>query len=189
MQIIKTGKEEVRAIGYLQGPLGMMRIKASEKGIIEVSFLEGEEEASDSRHRKSSLVAEKRFRSAAEWVEKCGKELEEYFSGHRKSFLVNLDPQGTSFQLEVWEKLMKIQFGKSTHYGEIALKLGDIKKTRAIGMANAKNPIAIIVPCHRVIGNDGSLTGYAGGLWRKEWLLRHEGSFPGQEQLTLTLNL
>jgi len=82
--------------------------------------------------------------------------------------------KGTGFQKKVWEELLKIPFGKTITYKELALKLGDLKAIRAVAAANGANPVSVIVPCHRVIGSDGSLTGYAGGLWRKRWLLEHE---------------
>ncbi|MBL7907628.1 MAG: methylated-DNA--[protein]-cysteine S-methyltransferase [Bacteroidia bacterium] len=109
-------------------------------------------------------------------------ELQEYFSGKRKLFTLNLKPQGTVFQLQVWEKLLSIPFGKTISYNEQAVQLGSAKKIRASASANGKNPIAIIVPCHRVIGTSGALTGYAGGLWRKEKLLQLES---GSQQIEL----
>lgn len=108
----------------------------------------------------------------------CAKELSEYFDGHRTSFSIPLDAHGTEFQHRVWAKLTQIPFGESRSYGDLALDLGDVKLTRAVGTANGRNPISIVVPCHRVIGADGSLTGYAGGLERKLFLLRLEGILP-----------
>ena len=102
-------------------------------------------------------------------------QLDEYFSGKRKEFSLPLAPEGTLFQKQVWKELQTIPHGEKRSYLDIAIKLGDKNLTRAVGAANGKNPIVIIIPCHRVIGENGSLTGYAGGLWRKEWLLRHEG--------------
>ena len=106
------------------------------------------------------------------------KELEQYFRGERRTFDVPLRPEGTSFQLSVWQALREIPFGETVSYGEIARRIGKANwpGARAVGAANGQNPIAIIVPCHRVIGKDGSLTGYGGGLPRKRWLLAHEGS-------------
>ena len=105
------------------------------------------------------------------------KQIHEYFSGQRKEFLLKLDPQGTSFQKMVWQQLEKISFGEVVSYREIASIIGKPKACRAVGNANGKNPIAIIIPCHRVVGSDGSLTGYGGGLWRKEWLIKHEKGY------------
>ncbi|MBT8184752.1 MAG: methylated-DNA--[protein]-cysteine S-methyltransferase, partial [Eudoraea sp.] len=101
-------------------------------------------------------------------------QLNEYFEGKRTSFDLQLNPKGTAFQKRVWEALLEIPFGKTLSYLELALKLGDVKAIRAVAAANGKNPIWIVIPCHRVISSDGALTGYAGGLHRKKWLLDHE---------------
>jgi methylated-DNA-[protein]-cysteine S-methyltransferase len=104
-------------------------------------------------------------------------QLEEYFAGKRTEFDLPLAPRGTDFQRSVWTELARIPFGETTSYGEIALSIGkSLLASRAVGLANGRNPISVILPCHRVIGADGSLTGYGGGLPRKEWLLRHEGA-------------
>jgi methylated-DNA-[protein]-cysteine S-methyltransferase len=102
------------------------------------------------------------------------QQLKDYFAGDRKSFDFKLNPAGTDFQKKVWEALLEIPFGKTMSYQELSVKLGDVKAIRAVAAANGRNPLWIVVPCHRVIGSDGSLTGYAGGLWRKKWLLEHE---------------
>ena len=107
------------------------------------------------------------FRAAAE-------QLRAYFAAELTRFDLELDLRGTEFQRRVWQKLLTIPFGKTTTYGRIAEELGDPKAVRAVGLANGRNPISIIVPCHRVVGADGSLTGYGGGLHRKQWLLAHE---------------
>lgn len=114
------------------------------------------------------------------------RQLEEYFSGKRKEFDLPLKNDGTDFQQKVWNELMNIPFGTSITYKDLSVKLGDLKAIRAVGTANGKNNIAIIVPCHRVIGADGSLTGYAWGVDKKKWLLKHEGhpAFQ-QEQMNL----
>lgn len=119
-------------------------------------------------------------------VEKqCTDELAEYFAGKRTEFTFPIEQPGTDFQQRVWNELMKIPFGKTISYHELAVRLGDAKVIRAAGTANGKNNIAIVVPCHRVIGSDGSLTGYAGGMDKKEWLLRLEGSLPRMNQTSL----
>lgn len=110
----------------------------------------------------------------------AAKQLEEYFAGARREFDLILAPDGTEFEKRVWKDLVNIPFGSTDTYGAIAGRLGDIGASRAVGLANARNPIAIIIPCHRVIGGDGDLTGYAGGLHRKRWLLAHES---GQQNL------
>ena len=109
-------------------------------------------------------------------LKECTQQLNEYFHGKRIEFSLPLAPKGTDFQKIVWSELQRIPIGKTVTYMDMAKRLGDPKVIRAAGTANGKNPIAIIIPCHRVIGSDGSLTGYAGGLKRKQWLLEHESS-------------
>ena len=104
-------------------------------------------------------------------------QFDQYFAGTRYQFDLPIRPEGTDFQKRVWEKLVSIPYGNNITYGELALILGDKKLIRAVGGANSKNPLAIIVPCHRVIGQNKKLIGYAGGLWRKKWLLQHELTF------------
>lgn len=108
------------------------------------------------------------------FIDQAIQELNEYFAGARRDFNVKLAPIGTKFQLSVWAELMNIPFGKTISYGELAKRLGDPLLTRAVGTANGSNPISIIIPCHRVIGANGHLTGYGGGIERKRWLLHHE---------------
>lgn len=114
-------------------------------------------------------------------IEQCKVELTEYFEDNRKTFNVKIKPVGTEFQLRVWNKLMDIPYGKTISYSDLAIRLGDIKVIRAAGTANGKNKIPIIIPCHRVIGKDGSLVGFAGGLEIKEQLLRNEGIISGEQ--------
>ncbi len=104
------------------------------------------------------------------------KQLDEYFQGKRKEFNIPLDMSGTAFQMKVWHAVTKIGYGTTATYLDIAKAIKNTKSVRAVGLANGKNPIPIIIPCHRIIGANGKLTGYGGGLWRKEWLLRHEGA-------------
>ena len=115
-------------------------------------------------------------------LQDCASQLDAYFQKKIKSFSLKLNPKGTDFQQKVWEALLKIPFGKTVSYLELSKQLGDVKAIRAVASANGKNPLWIVVPCHRVIGSDGSLTGYAGGLHRKQWLLNHESEV---EQLKL----
>lgn len=110
------------------------------------------------------------------------RELEEYFSGTRQDFDVPLDPQGTEFQRAAWTALCTIPFGETVSYGEQARRMGDVRKARAVGAANGRNPISIVVPCHRVVGANGSLTGFAGGVDVKAWLLDHERSVRSEER-------
>ena len=109
-------------------------------------------------------------------LKECVKQLQEYFGGRRRSFSLHLNPEGTTFQKTVWKVVQEIPFGKTMSYLQISQTIGNAKAIRAVANANAKNPIWILIPCHRVIGSDGSLTGYAGGLTRKQWLLNHEHS-------------
>lgn len=139
-------------------PLGTLRILASEHGIREITFVD----APDETARPSSLT------------EACRKQLSAYLKGELRDFDVPLDPQGTPFQQRVWAALARIPFGKTRSYAEIARDIDNLKAVRAVGAANGRNPLPIVVPCHRVIGRDGTLTGYAGGLERKAWLLELE---------------
>lgn len=139
----------------------MILITATEKGIRSLEFLE--------TTHFDYLSAESNHH-----IEQCKKQLHQFFLGMRKSFVLNLDWEGTPFQKRVWALLLQIPYGKTTSYSEIARALGDENAVRAVGTANGKNKIPIIIPCHRVIGANGSLTGYAGGIWRKSWLLDHE---------------
>lgn len=111
-----------------------------------------------------------------EILEDAVYQFQEYFEGRRKSFDLKLNPQGTDFQKKVWKGLLEIPYGKTVSYLELSKTLGDVKAIRAVAAANGKNPLWIVVPCHRVIGSNGDLTGYAGGLHRKKWLLNHESS-------------
>lgn len=150
----------------LNTPLGFLEIKGTEEAITSVLFVENEV-VSDST---TSTV-----------VEQCRKELDEYFAGTRQDFTVNTEPEGTDFQKQVWQQLLQIPFGDTASYGEIAKRMNkDERSSRAVGSANGQNPVAIIIPCHRVIGENGKLTGYAGGVWRKDWLLEHEGKVSGK---------
>ena len=146
---------------YFNTPIGWLQLTGSETGISEVTFM-----AENPTDFPSEIP---------ECLENCHRQLEEYFDGTRRDFDLKLAPNGTEFQQKVWQHLKVIPFGKTQSYLDIALKLGEPTYTRAVGNANGKNPLAIVVPCHRVIGSDGSLTGYAGGLWRKKWLLQFEG--------------
>ena len=143
---------------FINSPLGITKIVGDENGISVISVLsEGEVTTSIPDELKQAV-----------------SELQDYFSGKRTNFTFKLNPNGTEFQLKVWQELINIPFGKTISYLDLAKKLGDKKVIRAVASANGKNPLWIVIPCHRVIGTDGSLTGYAGGLWRKKWLLEHE---------------
>jgi methylated-DNA-[protein]-cysteine S-methyltransferase len=111
----------------------------------------------------------------------CERQLDEYFKGKRRTFTFPYQLDGTIFQKKVWEGLTEISYAKTSTYKEIAVSIGNEKAVRGVGSANGRNRLSIVVPCHRVIGSNGKLTGYAGGLWRKEWLLRHERSLRERE--------
>ena len=144
---------------YLKTPLGTAEITGDLNGVSAISILDFE---------KENTVP------IAEELQLAAKQLLEYFKDNRTEFTFKLNPKGTEFQLKVWKELQKIPFGKTISYMDLSKNLGDIKAIRAAASANGKNPLWIVIPCHRVIGSDGSLTGYAGGLWRKKWLLEHE---------------
>lgn len=146
-------------------PLGYAKITGDADGICSLSVLNSEEKI-------TSIISES--------LEDCVYQLQEYFEGKRQAFHLKLNPQGTEFQKKVWQQLQQIPHGKSISYLELSKQLGDTKAIRAVANANSKNPIWIIIPCHRVIGSNGSLTGYAGGLERKQWLLNHENPYKQQ---------
>ena len=143
----------------INSPLGFVLIEGNEDGISKISVTSDETILSKSIPELFNAVV---------------VQLKEYFEGNRTDFQFKINPNGTDFQKKVWEELLKIPFGKTASYQEVTNNLGDPKAIRAVANANGKNPLWIVVPCHRVIGSDGSLTGYAGGLWRKKWLLDHE---------------
>ena len=115
-------------------------------------------------------------------IKLCCTQLSEYFEGSRKEFDLPVQQSGTAFQQKVWKELTKIGYGKTISYLELSKLYGNIKTIRAVGSANGKNPVAIIIPCHRVIGNDGKMVGYGGKIWRKQWLLEHEGAIVNKQQ-------
>lgn len=151
------------AVAYYKSPIGFAKITGSTQGIESVSILD--EAASTSLENNTEI---------APFLKPCITQLNEYFEGTRKTFDLQFNLKGTDFQKKVWKSLLEIPFGKTRSYLEQAKVLGDVKAIRAVASANGKNPLWILIPCHRVIGTDGSLTGYAGGLWRKKWLLAHE---------------
>ncbi len=157
-------------IAYYVSPIGIIEITGNEEGISTIYFIEEQKKPSEKVH---------------ESLRECTYQLEEYFTGIRKEFGLKLNPQGSEFQQKVWAKLLEVPFGRTNSYLDISRKLGDANATRAVGNANGSNPLSIIVPCHRVIGSSGKLTGYSGGVWRKEWLLNHEKSIVFGKQTEL----
>ena len=148
----------------IKTPLGMATITGDEMGISAITVAED-----GSVSNEIPLV-----------LQEAVVQLQSYFEGKRTEFDLPLHPQGTDFQQKVWKGLLQIPYGKTMSYLELSKQLGDVKAIRAVAAANGKNPLWIVVPCHRVIGTDGSLTGYAGGLWRKKWLLELEN--PSRQQ-------
>lgn len=144
---------------YIQTLLGIAKLEGDEHGLSKITILDGNEKLTD---------------ILPECLEDAAYQLTEYFDGKRKNFTLELHPAGTDFQKRVWNALLNIPYGKTMSYLELSKRLGDVKAIRAVAAANGQNPLWIVIPCHRVIGSDGSLTGYAGGLHRKKWLLAHE---------------
>jgi methylated-DNA-[protein]-cysteine S-methyltransferase len=152
-------------VAFLESPLGIIEIKGTATYISSVQF---------------TVDADSESENLPEIVIQCKLELQEYFLGKRKEFSVDVKANGSDFQNSVWAQLKKIPYGETKSYGEIAQSMKGRNMSRAVGHANGKNPIAIIIPCHRVIGQSGKLTGYAGGMWRKQWLLELEGNTSGK---------
>lgn len=150
----------------IKTPLGIAELTANEEGLTSVKVMDSVEVSAE----------------IPEELENAVVQLRAYFNGDLKTFDLKLNLQGTDFQKKVWRQLLSIPYGTTTSYLELSRSLGDVKAIRAVAAANGKNPLWIIVPCHRVIGKDGSLTGYAGGLYRKKWLLEHEDP-PKQQRL------
>ncbi len=146
---------------YYQCPIGVLEIIGCEQGISSINFVD----------------EHKGFIDVPCCLKECIKQLDEYFKGTRQIFNLNLYIEGTSFRKKVWKKLQEIPYGETCSYKDIAISIDNVKAVRAVGNANHHNNISIVIPCHRVIGSNSSLTGYAGGLWRKEWLLNHEKHF------------
>ena len=157
----------MQGLAYCSSPVGELQIESDNEKITMLGFLW------DPKQQEIRTPV----------IEQCVAELEEYFSGKRKFFSFEMDLRGSDFQIKVWNELLNIPYGKTISYEELAIRVGDIKSIRAVGLANGQNPIAIVIPCHRVIGKSGDLVGYGGGLDKKVWLLQHEGAI--QEQLSL----
>lgn len=150
----------------IKSPLGYTKIVGNADGVSQVTILNSEEKETD-------IIPTE--------LEDCVIQLREYFEGTRTTFDLKLNPQGTDFQNVIWRLLTEIPYGKTISYLQLSKRLGDVKSIRAVANANGKNPLWIIVPCHRVIGSDGKLTGYAGGIHRKKWLIEHESPFKQQK--------
>ncbi len=151
----------------IASPIGSLRISASDTAIINISFLDSHQTI---------------FSDVNPIIEKCKDQLRKYFRGELREFNLELAPEGSDFQINVWNIVSEVAYGETASYEKIAFRLGDKNSVRAVGNANGKNPIPIIIPCHRIVGKNNELTGYAGGLKRKEWLLSHEKLFSGSEK-------
>ncbi|MCT4784510.1 MULTISPECIES: methylated-DNA--[protein]-cysteine S-methyltransferase [Exiguobacterium] len=152
---------EIYKLDYVS-PIGMMELVATQTAVQSILFVEREEVLFEANDHTPDVLT---------W---CYREIDDYFKGKRRAFTFPVTVEGTMFQRDVWHTLTTIPYAETTSYRELAVKLGRDRAVRAVGSANGRNRLSIVVPCHRVIGSNGTLTGYAGGLWRKEWLLRHE---------------
>lgn len=152
----------------MSSPIGILKLTSDEQCLKSISF--------DAEYIEDEL-------DIPEILINAKKQLEEYFSGCRHKFDLSIDPEGTEFQLRVWKQVEAVGYGSNKSYVEIAREVGSENSSRAVGMANARNPLPIIIPCHRIIGHNGKLTGYAGGLDKKKWLLLHEQQYAGNDGL------
>ncbi|WP_192822288.1 methylated-DNA--[protein]-cysteine S-methyltransferase [Rufibacter sp. LB8] len=156
---------------FLDSPLGTVQLTGTQEFLFSCSFTEMEPETETDPAPQALLQA--------------ATQLNEYFAGIRLTFDLPLQPQGTAFQQQVWHALQEIPAGRTDHYLNLAKRMGNAKAVRAVGVANGANPWLLVVPCHRIIGASGDLVGYAGGLWRKKWLLDHEAKLAGVYQTSL----
>lgn len=155
---------ELHKLDY-DSPIGVIEILGTDKAICSILFSEQDKPSNLNNADTPKILAD------------CYDQLDEYFKGERNEFSFPYLFEGTEFQKNVWNALTTIPYGATGSYKDIAVSIGNEKAIRAVGSANGKNKLSIVIPCHRIIGSNGTLTGYAGALWRKEWLLRHEGSF------------
>jgi len=167
--ILSSGMASYRM--YYPSPIGLLEVTSTEEAITSVLFVESKTQPESAPNPVC--------------LRDCRTQLEDYFNGSLKAFELPLHFEGTGFQMQVWSELTKIPYGKVTSYFSLARKVGSPQAVRAIANTNAKNRLCLLLPCHRVIGNDGKLISYAGNLWRKQWLLAHEQSQCGFKQLRL----
>lgn len=163
---------------YYKCPLGVLEIRSNGNAISHVLFAN-----SEWKGRQLDEAAVNFAAPQSTLIKKCIAQLDEYFGGKRFVFDITIEQEGTAFQKSVWNELTNIPYGKTISYLELSKRLGNVKAIRAVGTANGNNNVSIIVPCHRVIGSNGSLVGYGGDLWRKQWLLEHEGKFGNGVQM------
>lgn len=156
----------------IQTPLGLTKITGVDNGLASIIVLNANLSEKETEEQVTDIIPET--------LQKAVYQINEYFEGTRTQFDLLLNPEGTSFQKQVWNELKTIPYGKTISYLELSKQHGNVKAIRAVANANGKNPLWIVIPCHRVIGSDGSLIGYAGGLHRKKWLLEHESPYKQQ---------
>jgi methylated-DNA-[protein]-cysteine S-methyltransferase len=156
--------ESITWFDTLSSPIGDLLIAVRDDRLLHVGFAEERHP-----HARQGI-----WRRDADRTARARQQLQEYFGGERQDFDLDLLPIGTDFQRQVWAELSRIPYAQTISYGELARRIGNAKAMRAVGLANGRNPIPIVVPCHRVIGANGSLTGFGGGIERKRWLLEHE---------------
>jgi methylated-DNA-[protein]-cysteine S-methyltransferase len=156
---------------YFPSPIGLLEITSTDDAITSVQFVDGKSQPESALNPVC--------------LRNCRAQLDDYFKGNLKDFDLPLQLEGTQFQVQIWNELARIPYGKVTSYFSLARKVGNPNAVRAIGNANSKNKLCLVLPCHRVIGNDGKLVSYAGGLTRKQWLLEHEQNNCGFRQLKL----
>ena len=156
-----------------QSPIGEIELQFENQLLVNLHFC-GSEEMQDPLWKPAAIS-----KKSDDHIVKAFNELNQYFCGELKDFSIPLSLNGSSFQQKIWHQLKDIPFGTTSSYLQLSKQYGDAKAVRAVGLANGRNPVAIIVPCHRVIGSNGRLVGYAGGLWRKKWLLAHESVSAG----------
>lgn len=160
-----------KTAAFYQSPIGKIFINYTDDIILSLLF----EKENDHQQTEEIVGNEPPLQHAL--LNKCLLQLQEYFEGNRKEFDLPVQQNGTAFQQKIWSALTQIPYGKTMSYLELSKRTGDTKAIRAVGTTNGKNQLSIVVPCHRVIGSNGTLTGYGGGLWRKQWLLEHEAKF------------
>ena len=167
------------SVMHYDSPIGPIEIHGTDTAVSRIEYAgEGVGESEEERGERGGSRSPSSLQAGAHpLLEEVQRQLDAYFAGELRCFDLPLDLEGTPFQRQVWQQLLSVGYGQTASYQEIAVAIDNPKAVRAVGAANGRNPVAIIVPCHRIIGSGGraKLTGYGGGLWRKEWLLRHEG--------------
>ncbi len=159
------------AIALYNSPIGTILIESADECITALLF----RDEKNGQEKEEAIINDQDKSDGL--INKCQQQLKEYFEGTRREFDFPIQQSGTAFQQKIWAGLLEIPYGKTISYLDLSKRTGDAKAIRAVGTTNGKNQLSIVVPCHRVIGSNGGLTGYAGGLWRKRWLLEHEGKF------------